>query len=155
MEERLSRPYTPYITAAGQIVSAPVILLIITGIVLGVFNAVLGGDAAFKQVFAVVAHSGMITTVQQLFVLPLDYARASLSSPTSLSVFAPFLEDATFAARFLAGIDLFVIWWIANLAIGLGVLYKRRTGPVAVGLFATYLAIVFLVAAVRTALSGA
>jgi len=155
MEERLSRPYTPFLTAAGQVVFTPVVVLVISGIALAIFNALLGGDATFKQVFAVVAHSGMVTALQQMFVLPLDYVRQSLSSPTSLAVFAPFLDDTSFIARVLGGVDLFLCWWILNLAIGLAVLYKRRTGPVATGMFVTYLAIVLIVAAVRTALSGA
>ena len=155
LEERLSRPYTPYLTAAGQLVFAPVVVLVISGIAIAIFNAILGGNATFKQVFAVIAHAGVVTTTQQLFVLPLDYVRQSLSSPTSLAVFAPFLEEASFLARFLGGVDLFLIWWIVNLSIGLAVLYKRRTGPVATGVLVTYLAIVLVVAAVRTALSGA
>jgi hypothetical protein len=155
MEERLSRPSTPYLSAAGQVVFVPVIMLVIAGIAFAIFNAILGGDATFKQVFAAVAHASVIIAVQQLFVYPLDYARESLSSPTSLAVFLPFLDEATFPARLLGGIDLFVIWWMVNLAIGLGVLYKRRTGPIAVGMLAVYLAIALVIAGLKTALSGA
>jgi hypothetical protein len=155
MEERLSRPTTPYFSAAGQVVVVPIIMLVIAGIVLAIFNAVLGGDATFRQAFVVVAHSGVIIAVQQLFVFPLDYARESLSSPTNLAVFLPFLDENTFPARLLGGIDLFLIWWMVNLAIGLGVLYKRRTGPIAIGMLAVYLVIALIVAGVKTALSGA
>ena len=35
-----------------------VMAVVISGIALAVFNALLGGDATFKQVFAVVVHSG-------------------------------------------------------------------------------------------------
>ena len=52
----------------------------------------------------------------------------------------------------IAGI---IIWWILSLAIGLGVLYKRRTQPIATGLLITYVTIVLVIAIVRTALSGA
>ena len=31
---------------------------------------------------------------------------------------------------FLVLIDLLFIWWFVELAIGIGVLYKRRTGPI-------------------------
>jgi hypothetical protein len=155
LEERTLSPSTPYITAAGQVVFVPIFMLVIAGIVIAVFNAVLGGSGTFKQAFAVVAHSGVIIAVQQLFVYPLDYARESLSSATSLAVFLPFLDDTTFPARLLAGIDLFLIWWIVNLAIGLGVLYKRRTAPIAVGILGVYLAIALVIAGVKTALSGA
>src|SRR5262245_9151673 len=155
MEEGISQPRTPYITAASQLVFIPIVAAVFAGILLAVFNGIMGGDATFKQVFAVVAHAGVITALQQCFVFPLDYVRESLSSPTALSVFFPFLEETSFAGRFLGGVDLFLLWWVLNLAIGLGVLYKRRTQPIAVGLLITYVSIVLVVAAVRSALSGA
>jgi hypothetical protein len=155
LEARLSSPATPYITAASQVVFIPIIGLVVSGILLAVFNAVLGGDATFKQVFAVVVHAGVVNAVQQWFVFPVDYAKESLSSPTALSIFLPFLEESSFAGRFFGSVDLFILWWMLNLAIGLGVLYKRRTQPIAVGLLITYISIVLIVAAVRTALSGA
>jgi hypothetical protein len=155
MEENLARPTTPYFTAASQVIFVPIVALIIAGIAMGIFTAVLGGDASFKQVFAIVAHAGVVSAAQQLFVYPLDYARESLSSPTTLAAFVPFLDENTFPARLLGSIDLFLIWWLVNLAIGLGVLYKRRTGPIAVGFLSVYLAIALIISGIRTALSGA
>jgi Yip1-like protein len=155
MQERMSRPFTPYLGAAAAVVFVPIVLLVIAGIAFAIFNAILGGDATFKQAYAVVVHSSVISAFQQLFVYPLDYARESMSSATNLAVFLPFLDENTFPARLLGGIDLFVIWWMVNLAIGLGVLYKRRTGPIAVGMLAVYLAIALAIAGVKTALSGA
>ena len=153
MEERVALPSMPYITAASRVVLVLLFVVVIAGLIMVVFNAILGGDASFKQVFALVAHSGMVTVTQTLFSLPLDYVRESLSSPTALSIFVPFLEETSFGARLLGSIDLFRIWWILNLAIGLGVLYKRRTQPIATGLLVTYVAIAFLIAAVRAAFS--
>ena len=148
-------PYFGYIGAASQVVFFVIISLVVAGLMFAVFNAMLGGDATFKQVLAVVVHSGFIISVQQLFVIPLDYVRESLSSPTTLAAFAPFLEDTSFVARFLGAIDLFLLWWVVNLAIGLGVLYKRRTAPIATGMLVTFVSIALVIAAVRTALSGA
>jgi DNA-binding MarR family transcriptional regulator len=146
-------PYLRYIGAANQLVALPVVALAAAGIIFALFTAILGGDATFKQVFAVVAHSGVVILVQQLFSLPLDYARETLSSPTSLSVFAPFLDDASFGARLLGSIDLFVMWWVIVLAIGLGVLYRRRTGPIALAMLAVYAAVAVVIAAIRAAVS--
>jgi hypothetical protein len=142
-----------YTSVASQIVAIPLFSAIISAILLGIFNALLGGDATFKQVFAVNAHSGLIISLQTAFALPLDYIRETMSSPTSLSVFAPFLDEASFPARLLGSIDLFHIWAILSLAIGLGVLYKRKTGPIAIAMFVVYAVIIISVAAVRTALS--
>jgi hypothetical protein len=150
--ERIA-PYVGYIAAAGYLVVIPIFLAIISGILLGVFNALLGGDASYKQVFAIVSHAGLITVLQTLFALPLDYVRETLSSPTTLGVFVPFLDEKSFLSRFLGTIDLFQIWWLVVLAMGLGVLYKRRTGPIAASLLAVYAVIIVAIAAVRSALS--
>jgi hypothetical protein len=153
MEEGAAR--APYFGAIGQAIVLPIAALAIAGIALAIFNAVLGGDAAFKQVFAVVVHSGVILAIGAVFVLPLDYARETLSSPTTLAVFLPFLEENSFVARFLGSIDLVRAWWFVSLAIGLGVLYRRRTGPIAITLLVVYAAIASVIAAIQSAVSGA
>ena len=142
-----------YTTAAGQVVGIPLVTSIIAGILLGIFNALLGGDAKYKQVFAIVAHSGLINALQTAFSLPLDFLRETMTSPTNLGVFLPFLEENSFLARFLGSIDLFQIWATLSLAIGLGVLYKRRTAPIAWTMFLVYFVIVAAIAAIRSALS--
>jgi hypothetical protein len=97
----------------------------------------------------------VILALGAVFVLPLDYARETLSSPATLSVFLPFLEENSFVARFLGSIDLVRVWWFVSLSIGLGVLYRRRTGPIAVTLLTVYAAIALVIAAIQSAVSGA
>ena len=150
--ERIA-PYIGYIVACAYLIFLPIIVMIVSGILLGVFNALLGGDASFKQVMAVVSHAGVITVLQTVFAMPLDYMRETLSSPTNLGVFVPFLDEASFLARLLGTIDIFQIWWLVTLSIGLGVLYKRRTGPIAMSLLTVYAVIILAIAAVRSALS--
>jgi hypothetical protein len=132
-----SAGFAAYTSGATVLFVAPVMTLIVAGILFAVFTT-LGGDASFRQIFAVVVHAGVVSAVQQIFVTPLNYARGSLSSPTNLSVFVPMLSETSFLARLLGTIDLFYIWWIVVLAIGLSVLYRRRTGSIAAGLFAVY-----------------
>ena len=151
--ERMA-PYSRYFAAAFQLILMPIMALIVAGLAYASFNAALGGDAAFKQVYAIVVHSGAIMVVQALFGLPLAYARESLSGTTNLGVFFPFLDENSFAARMLGSLDLFLIWWIVSLAIGLGVLYRRRTGPIATTLLVIYAAIGVLIAAIKAMSSG-
>jgi hypothetical protein len=152
--ERMA-PYSPYLGVAFQIVVVPISALVIAGLAFAVFSAMLGADGTFKQVFAVVTHSGAVLVAAQLFGLPLAYARRSMSSPTNLGVFAPFLDEASFPARLLGAIDLMFIWWAISLAIGLGVLYRRRTAPIATTLLAIYGAIGLVIAIIKTMASGA
>ena len=147
-------PYFAYLAPVFQLATFGVGGLLLAGIAFAVFNALLGGDATFKQVFAVVAHSGVVLAALSLFTTPLAYARESLSSATNLAVFLPFLDESSFAARLLGSIDLIVIWWMLSLAIGLGVLYRTRTGPIATTMFAVYAAIGVIIAAIKTASTG-
>jgi hypothetical protein len=55
----------------------------------------------------------------------------------------------------LGGIDLFILWWTISLAIGLGVLYHKRTAPIASTLIVIYIAIGVIVAAIKSMVSGA
>jgi hypothetical protein len=155
--ERLEQqaPYAGYTSAGSVIVLIPLMSLVVAGIAFVIFNAMLGGVGTFKQALAVVVHAGFVVTFAQFFVLPLNYIRESISSPTTLAAFFPFLEETTFAARFLGAIDLVYVWWMVILAIGLAVLYQRRTGPIATGLLVLNLVLALIVAAIRSALSGA
>jgi hypothetical protein len=39
------------------------------------------------------------------------------------------------------------VWWLVVLAIGLGVLYRRKTQPIAITLFGIYAVIILAIAA--------
>lgn len=153
MEQGLDR--ARYTGPLAQAVTLPLAALLVAGLMIGIFNAILGGDAGFKQVYAIVVHSGVVVALSEVFGLPLAYARESMSSSANLGVFFPFLDEASFAARFLGSIDLFQIWWLVSLSIGLGVLYRRKTGPIASGLLAVYVTIDLIIAVAKTALAGA
>jgi hypothetical protein len=60
------------------------------------------------------------------------------------------LEETSFVAVMLRSIDLILVWWIVSLAIGLGVLYKRRTGPIATTFIGIYVVIALLIAVVSS-----
>jgi Yip1 domain len=148
-------PYGRYFAVGGVLIGVPVVAFIISGVLLGVFNALLGGNATYKQVLAVHAHTGATSLLGLLFALPLNYLRESMSSPTNLGVFAQaFLDDTNIGARFLGTIDVFIIWWVLVNAIGLAVLYKRRTAPIFWSLMGVYIVIALIYVSVTRMLSG-
>jgi hypothetical protein len=147
-------PYSMYIAPVFQLLFLAAGGLLIAGLAFAIFNAVLGGDATFKQVFAVVCHSAVVLAALSLFTTPLSYARETLSSATNLGIFLPFLDESSFLARLLGAIDLIFIWWGLSVAIGLGVLYRKRTGPIAITMFAVYVVIGIIIAAIKTASTG-
>ncbi len=144
-----------YFAAVSIAVFVPLVVVLISAVMLVVFNAVLGGEATFKQVVAIQAHSGFIGVLQMLFVTPLNYMRETMASATSLAVFLPGVDSSSFLGMLLGGIDLFRIWGLVSAAIGLAVLYKRRTSPIAWSLITVYFVIILLFAGVRALFAGA
>jgi hypothetical protein len=142
----------PYTTAAGILVMVPLIGAMLAGILFAVFNAAMGGTATFKQVFTVVVHAGAISALGQLFTGPLNYFRGSMASATNLGVLLPMLPEGSFVARLAGMVDLFMIWWVFVLAVGLAVLYRRRTQPIALSLYGVYGVIALMAAAVMSRL---
>src|SRR5262245_38627386 len=114
-------PMNKYIVGAATLIVGPIVTVLFTGILFGVFNAMLGGDATFKQALAVSTHGGAINILQTLFVVPLNYFRESMTSATNLGVFVQsFLEDTNFIARLLGRLDMFIIWGLLTTAGGYG-----------------------------------
>ena len=148
MEQSASR--AKYFGAAGQLIALPLEAPVVAGIAFAVFNAAMGGDATFRQVFVVVSHSGVVIALSQIFGLPLAYARENMSGATNLGVFAPFLDESSLPSHALGSVDLFILWWAVSVAIGLGVLYRKRTGPIATTLIVVYVAIGLTIAAIKS-----
>jgi hypothetical protein len=137
----------PYMTGAGVLVGSLVMALLMAAILWAIFNAALGGDASYKQILAVLVHASVISAAGQLFTGPLNYFRGAVTSATNLSVLLPMLDETSFMGRLAGAIDLFVIWWLVVLSIGLAVLYRRRTQPIAYTLFGIYAVIALGIAA--------
>lgn len=154
--ERMRRgaAFTPYFTAGGILVFSPVMVLIISGILFAVFNAAMGGTATFKQVLSVVVHAGVISALSAVFTGPLNYFRGAVGSATNLGVLLPMIDEKSFIGRLLGMTDLFIIWWLVVLAMGLAVLFRRRTQPIAMSLLGVYAVIALCVAAVMSGLGG-
>jgi hypothetical protein len=152
--ERLA-PYNRYIVSGATLVGGPLMSFAIAGIVFGVFNAALGGNASYKQVLSILATAGAVQLLQAVFTLPLNYLRGSMSSATNLGVFAQgFLDDTSFISRFFGMIDVFIVWSLIVSAIGLGVLYRRRTSPIFWSLMGVYIFIAIGIAGLMSVTSG-
>jgi hypothetical protein len=145
----------PYTTGGTVLVAAPLIAVVISALLWAVFNAAMGGDASFKQIFAIVVHAGVISALGAIFTAAINVARGTMaSSAANLSVLLPMVDEKSFLGRLLGMMDFFLIWWIFVLAVGLAVLYKRRTQPIAIALFGAYAVIALIVSTVMSRLGG-
>jgi membrane protein, antimicrobial resistance system len=128
----------PYTTGIGAFVFIPIVSAIFAGLLFAIFNAGLGGEASYKQVYSVYIHSGVIGVVSAGLSGVVNYFSGRVGSVANLGALLPMLPEKSFAANLLGTVDVFIIWSVIVLAIGLGVLYKRRTQPIAISLLSVY-----------------
>ena len=134
-----------YTGPLATIFFTPLFVAITSGILHVMFGLVGGGNGTYKQVYAVSAHASIISALQLVFTTLVTLA-AGRAAGANLGVFAPTLDDTTVAYKFLSYIDLFYVWSTFITAVGLGVLYKRRTAPMAMVLFGIYFVIALIIA---------
>lgn len=137
--------YAKYTGPIAIVIFTPLFMLLTAGLMHVMFGLVGGGNGTFKHVYAISAHAAIISALQVVFTTIFTLAAGRYSGP-NLAVFAPTIEDTTFAYKFLSYIDLFYVWATFITAVGLGVLYKRRTAPIAMVLFGIYFVIAALIA---------
>jgi hypothetical protein len=129
----------------------PVLVTALSALFFFTFRAA-SSTVTYRQVLAVVAHAGVILALRQIVAAPVTYVSETLTSPLTLGLFFRMFDEASPAARFFGIIDLFVVWWVFVLAIGMSVLYRRparRLAGVFVGAYVT-LAIVLTAAMAAT-----
>ena len=139
---------------ATALASGPLLAFAAAGLIFGVFSALHRGHAAsFRQVLSIVAHAGVLLALRQVVAVPFNYSRESLASPTTLSLFFPMFDEASPPARFFGAIDLFVVWWVIVLAIGVSLLYRRPARSTAFAFMGAYVGIAVLLT-IAMAVSG-
>lgn len=139
----------------SSLASGPLLVVVMSAILYVVFTTIRRGRGTCRQVVAVVGHAGVVLALRQVIAAPVNYARETLASPTTATMFFPMLDEASPVARLFGVIDLFVIWWIVLLAAGVSVLYDVAVRPVAFTLVGAYLALALVLAAVMVVFGGA
>lgn len=136
-----------YLTPLNFLIFLPVMSLLFSAIYWAFFNAILGGTASFKQVLAVVTHSQVIGALGVVLAAPIFYMRGemTMAGPFTFSALLPMLPEGSVWAAVLGSTSFFTIWGLIVTAIGLGVLYRRKSTNIAIGLIVAYLLIVAVV----------
>ena len=139
--------------AATALASGPVLAAALAGLL---FIAFRRGrrSVRYAQVLAIAAHASVILALRQVVAAPVSYARESLTNPTSAAVFLTMVDEGSPVTRFFSLIDLFVVWWLAALAIGVSVLYARPVRRLALTFTGIYLALALVLAGIMAAVGG-
>jgi hypothetical protein len=143
-------PYVGYSMIGGTVLTFPIVVTIEAGILYVLFTFGTGGTATFRQVMAVVAHTAVIGVLGLAFTVAMQFVQGTISttasSPANLGALLPMLPEEGFLSHFLGLIDIFRVWALTVMAIGLGVVYHKKTGMIAGILFSIYAVIIIGVA---------
>ena len=145
-------PLLTYLTSGGRPWLLPPVTLIVAGGLLALARS-RGAGGSFAQMLAIVTHANVVLVVQQLLTTPLHYGRESLTSVSNLAALLPMVEEGTPLALWLGTIDVFGLWWLWLLALGLGIVSARPARGFFGWLIAAY-AIVAALGALAVGLSG-
>ena len=135
--QELSAHGMPY-AAATALASGPLATVALAAALFGVFTVLRRGRASFRQVLAVVVHASVILALRQVIAAPVNYARESVASPTTLARLLSGIDEGSPVARFFGLIDVVALWWLVVLAVGIAVLYRlpaRRIAAVSIGVY--------------------
>ena len=121
-------PSYGYLAAAMTIVGGPLALVALSALVFAIFGRAGDDRPTFRHVMAMVTHAGVILAMQRAIAVPVTLFTESLSTPTNVAALLPMLEESGFPARFLGSIDLFTLWWLFVLAVGVSVLLPSPGG---------------------------
>jgi hypothetical protein len=141
----------------SPLVTVPIMALFFGALFWGLFNAVLGGTASFKEVLTIVAHGMVIMALGTAVSMPIMMMQGvmSMGGPFTLGALVPMLDETSFIARLAGATSVFMIWQTIVVAIGLAVLYKRKAGPIATGLVIAYMLFTAAIVSVFGAFMGA
>jgi len=153
-ELRQLSTYAPVYALGAALLNGPVLILLVAAVVYFLFAR--GGDTrvSFVQVWAVVVCASVPLALRQIIAAFTTYIGESSASATSIGAWFSSLNEASAMARFVGALDLFVIWWLVVLAIGVSVLFQRRPARLALTFVGAYAGLALVLAGTMAALGG-
>lgn len=138
-------PITAFVTSGGRLLlTPPVTLLVALGLM--VLARMDRRPLTYRTAIAVTVHASVVLALQQLIALPLHVVRESLTSPTTLASLWPMMDEGSWPARLAGSIDVFGLWWVALLGVGLSAATGIGTGRAIVRLLAIYVGVAAIAA---------
>ncbi|MBN2619731.1 YIP1 family protein [candidate division WOR-3 bacterium] len=121
IEQAMQVAKGPIPIVAGSIVGAIffAVRLVLFALILNLFIPLFGGANGFKQVFAVVSYSALVMIPGSILRLILMGITRSPFVATSLAVFVQNMDRTSFFYGFLGAFDLFVLWEMVLVALGI------------------------------------
>ncbi len=114
-------------------ISTPIRILFMAMIVMLIGNFFFGGKASYGSIMTMTAYTYMVTNLEAVIKVPLMISQWRMEIYTGMGLLG-FGEKGSFLYNFMAGMDLFAVWRVIVLAVGMSVLYNHNTRPFAIAI---------------------
>ena len=140
-------PVSIYLTSGGRLLlTPPVTLVVAAGLLL--WARLDGTRVTFVTALAIAVHATVVLALQQVIATPRHYFYESLTSPTNLASVIGGFDEGSWPARLLGTIDVFGLWLMWLLAVGMAAATGRRPRQYVWKMLAVYVGVAAGVAAV-------
>src|SRR5687768_10076388 len=146
-------PVSIYVTSGGRLLLTPPVTMAVAVGVMALARRV-GRRVTFVTALAIAVHATVVLALQQLIATPLHYAHESLTNPTNLAGMLGVFDEGSWPARLFGAIDVFGLWWLWLLSLGLAAATGRPARQYIWKLLAVYIGVAAIVAAVFVVLGN-
>lgn len=153
-EFRALSTHAPAYGLGMALLSGPMLMLATALLIYVFFRGTKTERVSLAQVCTVVVYASVPLALRQIVASVSTYVTESTASATSVGAWWSTLNEASALARFVGALDLFVMWWVVLLAIGVGILYRRNARRLALSFLGAYACVALLLAATMAVLGG-
>ncbi|RMF10526.1 MAG: hypothetical protein D6762_01330 [Candidatus Neomarinimicrobiota bacterium] len=140
MKDRFEHPSTALkvLTWGSSAVSLPIRSAVMALMALLIGNFIFGGNVRYGVLFGMTAWAYLINVIELIVKVPLMLKQWTVEVYTGLGLLG-IGEPGSFLGSFLGQIDLFSLWRIVLISIGMGILYRQTTTKYLVALLVLWL----------------
>ena len=146
-------PVSIYLTSGGRLLlTPPITIAVAAGLMM--LARLDGARVTFVTALAIAVHATVVLALQQVIATPVHYLYESLTSPSNVAGLLRVFEEGSLPARLFGTIDVFGLWWMWLLALGIAAATGRPARQYLWKLLAVYIGIAAIVAAVFAVLGS-
>jgi len=144
----------------GGIVVPPIALLILAGLGLLIVNLILGGQTKFKTVFSLICYANLVSLLGSLMAVAVilfgdpDHFNAQNPVPANVGFFLNPREVSKPLYSLASSADIFTIWLLILMAVGLAEGAGRKVKPLSIFLVYAGFWVIWILVKVGLAMIG-
>lgn len=138
-------PYLVYFTSGGRLLVTPEMTLLVAAGVMALAR-IDGASVSYLTALAITVHATVVLALQQIVATPFHFIQEALTSPTTVAGVLRVFDEGTLPSRLFGAIDVFGLWWLWLLSVGLAAAAGRPARRYLWRLLAVYVGVAAMIA---------